>query len=364
MTKSKPFTTLLNIALVLLIILLFSMTRQFLSPIYNIVLFLITPLILAIYIFYAFRPIRDKLTEWTKKPGLSAVITFLLFIAFAIGLFYVTFSMIYDQAQSFLQNVNMNALVKYSDTEIYKELSQYIPIGDYIDKFEAWLQGMAGNIPNMLSRLFSNIGSIGSLFLLIILGLFYLLKDEEQAVKTIHYLARGKYYDRIMEVLSQIHNTLEIYISGQILVACVLGVLMFIGYAIIGLPYKLSLAAIALVFNFIPFIGPFLGAAPAVLVGLTISPAMIVKVIVVSVIVQQLEGNIITPNIMGSKLNIHPFVVIVAVMVCANLFGVLGALIASPLYMCIKIIVKGIRNEKFDSQNQCVIPLDNDKSES
>lgn len=364
MTKSKPFTTLLNIALVLLIILLFSMTRQFLSPIYNIVLFLITPLILAIYIFYAFRPIRDKLTEWTKKPELSAVITFLLFIAFAIGLFYVTFSMIYDQAQSFLQNVNMNALVKYSDTEIYKELSQYIPIGDYIDKFEAWLQGMAGNIPNMLSRLFSNIGSIGSLFLLIILGLFYLLKDEEQAVKTIHYLARGKYYDRIMEVLSQIHNTLEIYISGQILVACVLGVLMFIGYAIIGLPYKLSLAAIALVFNFIPFIGPFLGAAPAVLVGLTISPSMIVKVIVVSVIVQQLEGNIITPNIMGSKLNIHPFVVIVAVMVCANLFGVLGALIASPLYMCIKIIVKGIRNEKFDSQNQCVIPLDNDTAES
>lgn len=364
MTKSKPFTTLLNIALVLLIILLFSMTRQFLSPIYNIVLFLITPLILAIYIFYAFRPIRDKLTEWTKKPGLSAVITFLLFIAFAIGLFYVTFSMIYDQAQSFLQNVNMNALVKYSDTEIYKELSQYIPIGDYIDKFEAWLQGMAGNIPNMLSRLFSNIGSIGSLFLLIILGLFYLLKDEEQAVKTIHYLARGKYYDRIMEVLTQIHNTLEIYISGQILVACVLGVLMFIGYAIIGLPYKLSLAAIALVFNFIPFIGPFLGAAPAVLVGLTISPSMILKVIIVSVIVQQLEGNIITPNIMGSKLNIHPFVVIVAVMVCANLFGVLGALIASPLYMCIKIIVKGIRNEKFNSQNQCVIPLDNDTAES
>lgn len=364
MTKNKTFTTLVNIALVLLIILLFSMTRQFLSPIYNIFLFLITPLILAIYIFYAFRPIRDKLTEWTKKPGLSAVITFFLFIALAIGLFYVTFSMVYDQAQSFLQNINMNALVKYSDTDIYKELSQYIPIGDYIDKFEAWLQGMAGDIPNMLSRLFSNIGSIGSLFLLIILGLFYLLKDEDQAVKAIHYLARGKYYDRIMEVLSQIHNTLEIYISGQILVACVLGVLMFIGYAIIGLPYKLSLAAIALVFNFIPFIGPFLGAAPAVLVGLTISPAMIVKVIVVSVIVQQLEGNIITPNIMGSKLNIHPFVVIVAVMVCANLFGVLGALIASPLYMCIKIIVKGIRNEKFDSQNQCVIPPDTDKSES
>lgn len=364
MTKNKPFTTLVNIALVLLIILLFSMTRQFLSPIYNIFLFLITPLILAIYIFYAFRPIRNKLAEWTKKPGLSAIITFFLFIAFAVGLFYVTFSMIYDQAQSFLRNVNMNVLLQYSDTDIYKELSQYIPLGSYIDKFEGWLQGMAGDIPNLLTKLFSNIGTIGSLLLLIIFGLFYLLKDEEDAVKTIHYLARGKYYDRIMEVLSQIHNTLEIYISGQILVACVLGVLMFIGYAIIGLPYKLSLAAIALVFNFIPFIGPFLAAAPAVLVGLTISPSMVVKVIIVSVVVQQLEGNVITPNIMGSKLNIHPFVVIVAVMVSANLFGVLGALIASPLYMCIKIIIKGIRNEKFDSQNQCVIPPENDAAES
>ncbi|MDY3119005.1 MAG: AI-2E family transporter [Peptoniphilus sp.] len=358
MKKSKVLEPLITIALILLIILLFSMTRQFFGPIYNILMSLIVPLILAIYIFYAFRPIRDKLTQWTKKPGLSAVLTFLLFIAITLGLLYITFTMIYDQASSFLRDLDMNALLKYSNSDVFQEINRYVNLNSYVDKFETWLQGIAGDIPRFIANALSNIGAIGSLLLLMILGLFYLLKDEDDAVKTIHYLARGKYYSRIMEILSQIHRTLETYISGQILVAGVLGVLMFIGYTIIGLKYKLSLAAIALVFNFIPFIGPFLGAAPAVLVGLTMGGGMVIKVIVVSIVVQQLEGNVITPNIMGNKLNIHPFVVILAVMICANLFGVLGALIASPLYMCIKIIVKGIRNERFDNKKQCIIPPD------
>ncbi|MDQ0508677.1 pheromone autoinducer 2 transporter [Aedoeadaptatus ivorii] len=356
MAKNNATGILVNIALVLLIIYLFSITQKFLGPVYDIFIFLATPLILSIYLFYAFRPVRDWLAKKTKRPDLSAVLTFLLFIACTIGLFTVTISMIYNQAQSFVSNLDMQALIRYSDTEIFQQINRYVPLNRYIAQFESWLQSSASNIPNVLGGLLSNIGTFGSLILLILLGLFYLLKDEEQAVATIHYLARGKYYSRIMDILGQIHRTLETYISGQILVAGILGVLMFIGYTIIGLPYKLSLAAIALIFNFIPFIGPFLGAAPAVLVALTIDFAMVVKVIVVSTIVQQLEGNVITPNIMGSRLDIHPFVVIIAVMVCANLFGVLGALIASPLYMVLKIIIHGIRAERYHKGAQCPIP--------
>lgn len=362
MKRSKLIESLITLALIFLIILLFSVTREFLSPLYSVIMSLIVPLILAIYIFYAFRPIRDKLAQWTKKPGLAAVLTFILFIAITVGLFYVTFTMIYDQAASFFSDFDVKALASYSQSDFYKQVNEYVPLNDYIAKFEGWLQGFAGDVPRLLANGLSNIGAVGSLILLMVLGLFYLLKDEDDAVKAIHYLARGKYYDRIMDVLSQIHKTLETYISGQILVACILGVLMFIGYTIIGLKYKLSLAAIALVFNFIPFIGPFLGAAPAVLVGLTMGGGMVVKVVVVSILVQQLEGNVITPNIMGNKLDIHPFVVIVAVMICANLFGVLGALIASPLYMCLKIIIKGIRNERYDNKNQCAIPEEEPES--
>ena len=192
---------------------------------------------------------RDKLTKWTKKPGLSAVLTFLLFIAITIGLFYVTFTMIYDQATSFFSDFDVNALVTFNRSDFYQQLNQYVALDSYMDKFETWLQGFAGDIPRLLASGLSNIGAVGSLILLMILGLFYLLMDEDDAVKAIQYLARGKYYERIMDVLGQIHKTLETYISGQILVACILGVLMFIGYTIIGLKYKLSLAAIALVFN-------------------------------------------------------------------------------------------------------------------
>ena len=78
MMKGKLNQHLITVVLIFLIILLFSTTQKFLSPVYSVIMSLIVPLILAIYIFYAFRPIRDKLTQWTKKPRLSAVLTFLL----------------------------------------------------------------------------------------------------------------------------------------------------------------------------------------------------------------------------------------------------------------------------------------------
>ena len=209
MTKNKLNEKLITVALIFLIILLFSTTRKFLSPVYNVIMSLIVPLILAIYIFYAFRPVRDKLTQWTKKPGLSAVLTFLLFIAITIGLFYVTFTMIYDQAASFFSDFDVNALVTFNQSDFYQQLNQYVALDSYMDKFETWLQGLAGDIPRLLGKGLSNIGAVGSLLLLMVLGLFSLLKDEDDAVKAIQYLARGKYYERIMDILGQIHSTLE-----------------------------------------------------------------------------------------------------------------------------------------------------------
>src|SRR5699024_4107277 len=108
------------------------------------------------------------------------------------------------------------------------------------------------------------------------------------------------------EAARKIDNTLATYINGQILIALILGVLMYVGYLVIGLPYAFLLAVVALVTNLIPFVGPIIGTVPAVVVALTVSLPMILKVLVVAIVIQQLESNVVTPYIMGSKLPIHP----------------------------------------------------------
>lgn len=124
------------------------------------------------------------------------------------------------------------------------------------------------------------------------------------------------------------------------MVSIILGTMMLVGYLVIGLPYAIIMAMIALITNLIPFIGPFIGAFPAVLIGFASSGSLGIKVIVLTIVIQQLESNLVTPHVMGSKLDVHPFMVILVVLAGMSLFGVIGALFATPVYMSLKIIVK------------------------
>lgn len=117
---------------------------------------------------------------------------------------------------------------------------------------------------------------------------------------------------------------LSSYIKGQILVSFCVGVLVYIGYLIIGLEYSLILAIITMFTNVIPFLGPFLGTIPAVIVALIDSPGMVVKVLVVTIVAQQIEGNLVSPLVMGKSLNIHPLTIIVLLLVAGSLVGFWG----------------------------------------
>ena len=111
------------------------------------------------------------------------------------------------------------------------------------------------------------------------------------------------------------------------------------------------MAFFAMITNIIPFIGP-LGALPAVLIALTIDWKMILKVAVLAVIVQQAEGDLITPRIVGNKLKIHPLAVIFIVLISVHLFGIFGAFIGVPLYLILNIILKALTHIRDDKKKE------------
>lgn len=351
-----------NITLVFLILFLISRTQKFLQPVYGVVSFLVGPLILSLYIFYALRPLKHRLNRYIKNETVCAVLVFLLFILLIALLFGLLTGMFYTQLSEIFHR-----LVYQLDIEKFfnpnkpwvEKLQKYFDVSKQMESLEMKIKGLAESVakslPGQLSTAFTGVGNFGTRLLLGLLCIFYLLKDEALVAKGYHRLIRGKYEEELSSMGDRIHEILKTYITGQMTVACILGALMFVGYLIIRLPYSFLMAVLALVTNFIPFIGPILGAAPAVLIALTIDFPMVLKVIAVSVIVQQLESNLITPNIMGQKLDIHPFVVIVVVLVCMNLFGVLGALIATPLYMSLVAIIKTLqkmRSHKMATENE------------
>lgn len=191
-------------------------------------------------------------------------------------------------------------------------------------------------------------GTFSAVFTLILVPFFfiYMLKDHEKFAPNIYKIFSGERRTWVKETLSDIDNVLRNYVQGQVLISLILASMMFIGYLIIDLDYALLLSIFAFFMNMIPFIGPWISLAPALVVAIVQDPILVVWVGVITLVAQQIESNLITPNIMGKTLDVHPLTVITIVLAAGNIGGFIFIIIAIPTYAVIKVIVKNIYEER------------------
>lgn len=130
------------------------------------------------------------------------------------------------------------------------------------------------------------------------------------------------------------------YLRGQLLITLTLGVLIWIGLTIIGVPLATAISFLAAIFNLVPYLGPIIGVLPAVLLGLTVSPLTSVLAIVVFLLANQLEGHVLSPLILSRSTNLHPVTVLLAIMAGLGLMGLMGALLAVPLVALTKVVLE------------------------
>lgn len=346
--EESAFTRrLLNVLLILGILFLFNQLTDFLDPILSIIFFFITPMVFILFIYYALKPLKKFLRKYIKNETIIFIITILVFIILILILAVLTTSIMIDQGKDFAQSLDFREIYKQNQDWLM-QIEKFFNIENVLEKTIEEGQKLARKITDNFSSIATNVylvaGNITSFFaqvLFFITGLIFVLKDERYFGKKIkEFFKNRKYGSEINESLNNINEVLETYVSGQMIISLILGILAFIGYKIIGLPNALLLSLIALVTNLIPFIGPIIGTIPAVIIGLTGGLSLVIKVLVIAVVIQQLESNVVTPFITGSKLNIHPLVVIIVTFISMQLFGIIGALIASPLYLIIVELIK------------------------
>jgi predicted PurR-regulated permease PerM len=123
-----------------------------------------------------------------------------------------------------------------------------------------------------------------------------------------------------------------------LILGVVIGLLYFIIFSIIGLPYALLLALLGGLLEFIPYVGPLVAGIPAVIIAATISPLHLLFTVIAMVVIQQLENNVLVPKIMERAVGLNPIMSIVAVLIGAQLFGVVGALFAIPVATAISVV--------------------------
>ncbi|MFW6025850.1 MAG: AI-2E family transporter [Candidatus Woesearchaeota archaeon] len=348
MYENKLLQILLTILLSLLVIYLATQINFLIDPVISVIFILIPPILFGGFFYYMLRPIVRFLTGYVKIKSLSVIISFILISFIIFSVVYFGGSIIENEVNNLIQTFNNYYEITRQNQEVMDFEQNII---SYLKKYNIWerlaryTEKLTNIIKNNFVNLFSTLTNISTILLLTIINVFYFLKDEEKIYKGIVGLFPEEKKTLVKKIARDIDEVLSMYIGGQIIVALILGILILIGYLIIGLPNVFILSLFATILNFIPFIGPILGVIPAILIALTTSLIMVLKVLIVMVIVQQLEGNVIQPMIQGKRLNIHNLIIIFMVTIFIIVFGFLGSLFAVPFYASMRELVRNLKQK-------------------
>lgn len=341
--------TLLTILLLGLIIWIFDVVSFVFYPIQVFLANVVLPVLLATIAYYLLRPLLRILVR-IKVPKIWAIMIILLILISLITLLIVlVFPFLKTQFSTLIQEFPdyfmqlITSLDAFLRTSIFSSYYLNLDMDQVIDQIP---QDIGETIQDALGGVASGIGKVISTLTGLILAivtvpfiLFYLLKDGEKLPQYILNLLPPRMRADTAHVMREADKQISAYIQGQILVAMCIGFMVFIGFLIIGMDYALLLGVLAMITSVVPYLGPIIAITPAAVIAVVTSPFMLVKLAVVWTVVQLVEGKVISPQIMGKSLHIHPITIIFVLLTAGSLFGVPGVILGIPGYALLKVLV-------------------------
>lgn len=344
---------LIILMLIGIIVFIYSQVSFIFNPIIIVLSTVMPPVILAFIAYYLLNPIVNLLERIHIKRIWGILIIILGISGLLTGLILLTApaveAQVKDLAEKFPEYIKQMG-------EGLKSWIQNSFLAPYYDQGYDWftthLNDLTSKIGDYLGGAVEGIQNVASTLTSIIIALltfpfilFFLLKDADEFKRYCLKILPPKYRNGAKQILNSMDVQVGSYIQGQIIVALCIGTLLFIGYLIIGLDYAITLAIIAAVTSVVPYLGPIIAILPAIIIALVASPIMLLKLGIVWAAVQFLEGNFISPNIMGRTLRIHPLTVILVLLCAGNLFGIVGVILGIPGYAILKVITVHIFNK-------------------
>ncbi|MBC1922710.1 pheromone autoinducer 2 transporter [Listeria grayi] len=345
--ENKFVLALLIFLIVALDILLLTKISFIFKPVGVILKTVAAPIILAGILYYLFNPVVDWLEKHKWKRGWSIGLLYLVIIGALIVLFSFVVPAVKDQIASLLNkfpdywDTLTNELDNFSKTGLFDQIRERL--NSNLSEITKTISSKGtGFVNSAIDGIGSFVGTVTEVVLAIVTTpfvLFYLLKDGKKLPEFILKLLPVNARAHSRQVLKEANHQISSYIRGQIIVSFCIGILLYIGYLIIGLPYGLTLAIIAAFTSVVPYLGPAIAITPAIIIAIVVSPWLLLKLVVVWVLVQLLEGKFISPQIMGKSLKVHPITILFVILVAGNLFGVLGVIFAVPGYAVLRVVV-------------------------
>lgn len=347
----NTFFTFLMLLIIGLVIMIYDKISFIFDPLTVFLGNVVLPIILAVIAYYLLRPLLRLLERIKISRIWGILIIFLALIGLVTLLVFLVFPFLKEQSIKLVDELPGNFVQLLNNLDSFLRTSIF---ANYYLQVENDVMTLFANIPAEIGKLFqsaitsiatgitSAIGAVTSFVLSIVMVpfiLFYLLKDGEKLPQYAMNILPPRMRNDVHSVFRDIDKQISSYIQGQILVSMCIGLMIFIGFSIIGMPYAMLLGVIAMVTSVVPYLGPVIAITPAAIIALVNSPLMLISLAVVWTIVQFVEGKFISPQIMGKSLHIHPITIIFVLITSGALFGVPGVILGIPGYAILKVIV-------------------------
>ncbi len=342
---------LLNFVFILVIILVI-LVGTYLIKEWNIlgiigtILSVISPVFIGFVVAWLLDPLATKFSH--KMPRVLACILTYVIIFGGIILILVftvpTFSNSISDIVNVVPDIVDNAQDFASDT--LENLGNSKQIEDYKNTLLSKIETMGTNLASTLPNSIWNFGKgLVSGATNIILGLmigFYLLFDFRKFQGHILSLIPRNWHNGAKNLMSRINGKLRNYVQGVLLIMVLVFITQSIGFSLAGLKAPFLFALFCAITDVIPYIGPWIGGAPAVIVGFTIDPTVGIFCLISVLVCQLLENNFYQPLIMGKTMRLHPVTIMLGLLLFNYFFGMIGMIVATPLIATIKIIIEFI----------------------
>lgn len=300
---------------------------------------LIGLVIISFIISYSMRPFQKLLTERGLNKKLSSVIVIFTIVGFLVMVIVVLVPWIYNEGATFIDIISKiqgyyeevtRSLETVSESSFMKDI-----VSNFTDKIQVILINMA---ETFIQEVVAITDDIFLMFTIPVLVYFFLSDGEAISRGIMKYMPFKNKFS-IKRMLKHIDKVMERYIITQFELCGIIGVLTFIALTVCGIRYAFVLSLLNAIFNIIPYFGPIIGAIPIILISIITSSKKAIVVAVLLFIIQQVEGDIISPKIVGETVDSHPVTILLLLILGGSIAGIVGMILVIPIWVMGKIAV-------------------------
>ena len=338
---------LLILSLLLINLILFSQTSYLFNPLKDFISAIGVPVACGAVIYYLVKPIYDYLLNKKVPKGIAILLVMVGVIVIFIMIITSLVPIIQKQLLDLVSQLPYYYQIISEQVENFMQTGLFETIQEQFNKINTdFIQSITERLNGILNFTFSGIGSvvgiIGDIVITVMtmpVILYYLLKDGNKVIPFVTRMFPTRSQHKISVMLNEMNQQVSSYIRGQITVAICVGFTYIIGYTLIGLPYGVTIGMIAGLLTIIPYLGSIIGLTPALIIGFVTNPTLALHVFLVFVMEPLIESRVVQPLILGSSLKMHPVTILIILLAAGKMFGLVGLLIAVPVYAVVKVFI-------------------------